>query len=46
MSVPEVFRAFMGDAVLARRVLDAEVLGPDDHAALERKHRRWDTMDQ
>ena len=46
VSVPEVFRAFMGDAVLARRVLDAEVLGPDDHAALQRKHRRRDTIDQ
>lgn len=46
VTVPEVFRAFMGDAVLARRVLDAEVLGADDHAALERKHTRRATIDR
>lgn len=31
-----VFRALMGDADAARRVVDARVLGPDDHADLER----------
>ena len=43
ITVPEVFRAFMGDAGLAARVLEARVLGDDDHAALERKHARAGT---
>ena len=38
--VPEVFRAFMGDTGAAARVLAAEVLGPDDHRALERSVAR------
>ncbi|HSO65435.1 MAG TPA: MOSC domain-containing protein [Ornithinibacter sp.] len=40
ITVPEVFRAFMGDPVLARRVLGAGVLGEDDHADLERRLAR------
>ncbi len=40
VTVPEVFRAFTGDAALARRVLDAGVLGVEDHAALERRQAR------
>ncbi len=36
ITVPEVFRAFMGDVEQGRRVLDAGVLGADDHADLER----------
>ena len=39
-TVPEVFRAFMGDAGLAVRVLEARILGDDDHAALERRLAR------
>ena len=37
ITVPEVFRAFMGDGALAARVLDAAVLAEDDHASLERR---------
>ena len=40
ITVPEVFRAFMGDAGQARRVLSARILGPDDHADLERRLAR------
>ncbi len=37
ITVPMVFRAFMGDLGLAGRVLGHGVLNPDDHAALERR---------
>lgn len=40
LTVPEVFRAFMGDAGLARRVLDAEVLDADEAASLRRRLAR------
>ncbi|MEO7421729.1 MAG: MOSC domain-containing protein [Ornithinibacter sp.] len=36
ITVPDVFGAVMGDQDQARRVLDAHVLGADDHADLER----------
>ena len=38
ITVPEVFRALMGDRALVGRVLDAGILAPEDHAALERRH--------
>ncbi len=37
ITVPEVFRALMGDAPLMGRVLDAGILAPEDHASLERR---------
>ncbi|HSF98593.1 MAG TPA: MOSC domain-containing protein [Ornithinibacter sp.] len=37
ITVPEVFRAFMGDDELAARVLAAGVLGPEDQRDLERR---------
>lgn len=37
VTVPMVFRAFMGDLELAGQVLERRVLSPDDHAALERR---------
>lgn len=46
ITVPEVFRAFMGDDDLAARVVAAQVLGPDDRADLERRLTRRDTSDQ
>ncbi|MEO6791322.1 MAG: MOSC domain-containing protein [Ornithinibacter sp.] len=36
VTVPDMFRAVMGDLGQARRVLDAHVLGADDQADLER----------
>ncbi|HET7761065.1 MAG TPA: MOSC domain-containing protein, partial [Phycicoccus sp.] len=36
ITVPTVFRAFTGDREAASAVLDAGVLGADDHADLER----------
>lgn len=46
ITVPEVFRAFMGDAVLAQRVLDAGVLAGDERESLERKLTRRATIDR
>jgi MOSC domain-containing protein YiiM len=46
ITVPEVFRAFMGDGVLAGRVLDAGILAPEDHASLERRLARRTPIDQ
>ena len=40
ITVPEAFRAYMGDVEQARRVLDAGALGAVDHADLERSLRR------
>jgi MOSC domain-containing protein YiiM len=40
ITVPDVFRAFMGDEVLARTLLDAGVLGAEDRASLERRLAR------
>ncbi len=40
ITVPDAFRAFMGDVELARSVLDAGALGPVDHADLERSLAR------
>lgn len=40
ITVPEVFRAFMGDLELGRRVLATEVLGAEDQADLERSLSR------
>lgn len=37
LTLPMVFRAFMGDLDLADRVLSEGVLGPDDQEALERR---------
>ena len=37
ITVPEVFRALMGDGPLMERVLDAGILDDADHATLERK---------
>lgn len=47
ITVPEVFRAFMGDDELAARVLAAGVLGAEDRRDLERRlTRRRGTFDQ
>lgn len=46
ITVPEVFRAFMGDDDLAARVVAAQVLGPDDRADLERRLTRRPQIDQ
>ncbi len=40
ITVPVVLDAFFGDLDAARRVLDAEVLGEADHAALARATAR------
>jgi MOSC domain-containing protein YiiM len=40
ITVPDVFRAFTGDEVLARTLLDAGVLGAEDRASLERRLAR------
>jgi MOSC domain-containing protein YiiM len=40
ITVPEVLRALLGDAELARRVLDADALAGEDRASLERSVRR------
>jgi len=39
ITVPDVFRALMGDRALARRVVDAGVLGEPQHAELAAKLR-------
>lgn len=46
ITVPEVFRAFMGDADLAGRVLDAGVLAEEDRRSLERRLARRTRIDQ
>lgn len=46
ITVPEVFRAFMGDDDLAARVVAAQVLAPDDRADLERRLARRGRSDQ
>jgi MOSC domain-containing protein YiiM len=40
ITVPVVFRAFTGDHGLAVRVFEAQVLGPDEQSALERRLAR------
>lgn len=40
ITVPDVFRAFMGDDALARTLLDAGVLGPEERRSLERRVAR------
>ena len=42
ITVPEVFRAFMGDGALAEVVLDAGALRPDVQTALQRRYARRD----
>ena len=39
ITVPDVFRALMGDRALARRVVDAEALGESQHSELAAKLR-------
>lgn len=46
ITVPEVFRAFMGDDRAGARVLAARVLGPEEHAALERHLAPQSSLDQ
>ena len=45
ITVPEVFRAFMGDGEPAARVLAAGVLGPEDRRDLERRLARRPRID-
>lgn len=42
ITVPEVFRAFMGDRELARRVLAGRVMPDKEHAKLATKLARWE----
>jgi len=46
VTVPEVFRAFTGDVVLGRRVLEAQVLAEVEHADLARAVARRDRTDR
>ena len=46
VTVPEVFRAFTGDVVLGRRVLEAQVLAEVEHADLARAVARRDSTDR
>ena len=46
ITVPEVFRAFTGDVVLGRRVLEAQVLAEVEHADLARAVARRDRTDR
>lgn len=46
ITVPDAFRAFMGDVEQARLVLDARVLGEVDHADLQRSLARRTNIDQ
>ncbi|MFC7491541.1 MULTISPECIES: MOSC domain-containing protein [unclassified Knoellia] len=42
LTPPEVFRAFMGDRELARKVLAERVMPDKEHAKLARKLARWE----
>ncbi|WP_148232504.1 MOSC domain-containing protein [Janibacter sp. HTCC2649] len=42
VTVPEMFRAWMGDRDLARRILEADALNVVDRAALEAKLAKWE----
>jgi len=41
-TVPDMFRAWMGDRELARELIDAEVLDPQERASLTAKLARWE----
>ncbi len=41
-TLPDVFRAWMGDRELARALLNANVLNPADHGKLATKLARWE----
>ncbi|KGN30429.1 sulfurase [Knoellia sinensis KCTC 19936] len=43
LTVPEVFRAWMGDRDLAREVLARRVMPASEHVKLEAKLARWDS---
>ncbi|PRY55892.1 MOSC domain-containing protein YiiM [Knoellia remsis] len=42
VTVPELFRAWMGDRQLARDIVDAHILAPEGQAELERQLARWE----